>query len=163
MAKNCSNVRGYSCGQACISRNYACRIEISGQAITIASRLTNTIQKISNGLFPDPDSFPPLPDLPVPRETKPYKPKPAKSFKLPPLDLSKVDSTKLNGLNPADTATEIAKQLRKAGYQGRQIVKGSTIMLPNNGIIEVNDNGSIEVYKIDSRLKPLINKLEVKR
>lgn len=165
MSKKCSNVRGFSCGKTCISRYYQCRIELSGQAIQIASTLRTTIQAVNNtnGLFPDPNSIGDLPPLPTISKPEPdKKPEVAKpQFKLPDLDVSKVDGNKLTGLTDAEQATEIAKQLKDTGYNGETIVKGSIIMLPENGIINVN-NGDITSFNLSSKLVPVLDEIRKK-
>lgn len=154
--KNCSGVKGFNCGQTCISRKYACRIELSGQSIQIASAITKTIQSISN-LFPDPNSLGSLPPMPKGKSFEPYKRKPAKSQpKLPELDLDNVRPLN-KSKSPAEQATEIARQLRNSGYNGKTVVKGSTVMLPGNGIIEVGKDGFIETYNLSKRIQPFID------
>ena len=60
--KNCSGTKGYNCGQTCISKSYECKIEISGQSISIITDL-EALRKAANGSGGSDDSSTTAPTL----------------------------------------------------------------------------------------------------
>ena len=56
--KNCSGTKGYNCGSSCISVKKECRKDgLSGQSVSIATKMTEAIKQASEKPYSIPDKF----------------------------------------------------------------------------------------------------------